>query len=213
MKKLLTVAMGAILLCGVAGCGASYDKTVLAVSGDDAEKSFHAVGGFGGVDGTWSPTEANKMEATSVAEVAKLDKKLAKTLSQKTALQYLYKAEVTIGGECADWKAKAKVNGEIKEFPASHAVKALRAKYDSEDKTYVNDQWIPDPKTAHAESLTENLFISPNWAETPDEEGWHWDMNPVCITEDGTYTLIVAQYTSANTPDSFGFGLGLVKKA
>ena len=77
MKKLLTVALGAILLCGIAGCGASYDKTVLAVSGDDAQKSFHAVGGFGGVDGTWSPTEANKMEATSVAEVAKLDKKLA----------------------------------------------------------------------------------------------------------------------------------------
>lgn len=213
MKKLLTLAMGALLACGMSACGANYDKTVLAVSGDDAGKSFHIVGGFGGAAGVWSPKEEYKMAATSVAEVAKLDKNLAKTLSKKTALQYLYSGEVTLGeGECADWTAKAKVNGEVKEFAANFTIKALRAKYDETDKTYVNDQWIPDPKTAHAESLTEKtLFINSNWAETPDEEGFHWDMNPVCISGAGKYVLVVAQYTTPSTPDSFGFGLGLVK--
>ena len=212
MKKLLTVAMGAILLCGVAGCGPKYDKTVLAFAGDDAGKTFHVAGGWGGVDGVWAPKDETKMTATSVAEVAKLDKALAKKLSQKTNLKYLYVGEVDLSGECT-WKAKALVNGEVKEFDANHTVKAIRAKYDEADKAYIVDQWVTDPHTAHAEALTDNLFI-PTWQEAADEKGFEWSQNPVCTDEgNAKYTLVVAQYDAVSSPEVCGFGLGLVKKA
>ena len=152
------------------------------------------------------------MTATSVAEVAKLDKKLAKKLSQKSNLKYLYMGEVELAGECT-WKAKALVNGEVKEFDANHTVKAIRAKYDETDKAYIVDQWVPDPHTAHAESLTDNLFI-PTWQEAADEKGFEWSQNPVCTDEgNAKYTLIVAQYDAVSSETVCGFGLGLVKKA
>ena len=113
MKKLLTVAMGAILLCGVAGCGASYDKTVL--SGEADKVSFHYVGGY---EGSWAATGKNLMTAASVADVAKVSKDVAKVLA-KRSIKYLYMADIKVDAD-AGWDAyywngteKVKVDGKF----------------------------------------------------------------------------------------------------
>ena len=204
-KNLLVSVLAAGLL--LVGCA---PKDPIAVAG----KTFHIAGQQEVlVDGNWTSNawEAkaeNEMEAISLADVKKLDKDLYNVLKSKD-LAGLYAIDVRMGVTSAGWEADAMKDGAKVKVDGSFAIKSIRATYEEEDKTYLNDQWISDPKTAHAEALTSNIFM-PVWQEEADENGFSWSGNPVCIGEAGVYTFVVAQYTSASTPTTPGFGFGLV---
>lgn len=209
MKKLLTVAMGAVLLCSVSACGPKYDKTVL--SGEADKISFHYVGGY---EGSWAATGKNLMTATSVAEVAKVSKDVAKILAKKS-IKYLHMADIEIAAD-AGWDAffwngteKVKVDGK-------YAVKSIRANYEEIDgeTVYGSFQWIPNPVSggaAHVENLTESTLFIPVWQEAEDEHGFSWANNPVITTQkEGKYKLIVAQYPAEATETDCNFAMGVV---
>ena len=83
---------------------------------------------------------------------------------------------------------------------------------DGDNKVYAEDQWIHDPKTAHSESLTPDTLFVPVWQEEPDENGFSWGSNPAVIGGPGLYTLVIAQYKNASSPDQAGYGIALVLK-
>lgn len=206
MKKLLTLAMGALLACGMSACGTNYDKTVKAY---DDGITANVVGGFDTAE--WVEQVGKKvMKAASVADVAKVDKKVADKLAKKTNLKALYVYEgLEVKDDVADWgtNPKALVNGEVKSFKPSHAVKVVR--YDSSKD---ERQFVSDPHTAHAEALTDNFFV-PVWQEELDEHGFSWADNTVITSEAGTYSIIFAEYSNASTKEAAQFGLGAVKTA
>ncbi len=219
MKKLMILALG-LAVAGLAACGESpspsptptptptpekYSDKVLAIS----EGSVHAVGGW--TADNWAAKDENKMEATSVKAVSELSTAVADKLVDKQ-LEYLYKREVQIGTEKAGWDAKCKVGDDIYVADGSYTLKALTATYDDEEETYIAGQWIPDPHTAHAEALNENLFF-PSWTEEADEDGFAWDQNPVVIGGAGTYVQVVAKYKAVSAPDVAGFGMAMIKKS
>lgn len=205
MKKLFTFALSAVALMALSACGgANYSKDVLSAEKDGL--SFHAVGGWG----VWEAKDENKMTATSVAEVAKLDKAVAKKLSERN-LVYLYQFDIEIKGD-AGWTKKALVNGEVKEIDGSHAVKAIAAEYNSEEQTYTNKYWITNPgdnNNCNAEALTDNIFMPPFQKET-DENGFSWADDPVHIGEEGKYHFVVAQYKEVSSATVYGFGFALI---
>ena len=223
--KLLSAVLGLGLVFTVGACGGNkkeqkkgYDETVL--SGDKEGYTFHMVGGF---EGKWGGYAANKMTATSVAKVAEKDKALADKLNAKN-LTYLYMMEGVHLGEgvfnMEDWSQTKEAAGYTKRFKAadgkiyladgSYTIKAIRCTYDEEDENYISDQWISDPKTAHVESLTDNIFF-PTWQEKKDADGFAWNQDPVVSGGSGTYTVVVAQYKETSAADVFGFGFGLIK--
>ncbi len=207
MKKLFSLALGAALVLGLAACRnndsnkkSGYSDKVLA----NADYSYHAVGGWG----EWNATEENKMEATSIKAVSEISKDLADTLVEKDP-EFLYvKTGLEIGQKDAGFTSKFKQDGKILVANGSYTLKSIRATYEEEDEKYVNDQWIPDPHTAQAEGLTDNIFF-PTYQEAADEDGFDWSQNPVITGGAGTYTLVVAQYKAG--VEGAGFGFGLVK--
>ena len=203
MKKLFTLAFSALMVLGVAACGTSYSEDVL----EDKEHSFHATGQFA----DWSAQESFKMKATSVKEVSSFSTELADKLAKKP-LKYLYTLDVTFA-EGATWKAKAKVNGEVKEFDGNFAIKAIIASYNSEEKTYSNDHWLPNPADTdpgHVEALTDNIFM-PTYQKEADADGFSWSDNPVLTSGAGKYHFVVAQYTTVSSETAIGYGFGAVK--
>lgn len=182
-----------------------YSDKVLAIS----EGSVHAVGGW--TADNWVAKDGNKMEATSVKAVSELSTAVADKLAAKE-LDFLYVKEVNIGTEKAGWDAKCKKDGKIYVADGSYTLKALCATYDAEEETYIAGQWIPDPHTAHAEALNENIFF-PTWTEAADEEGFEWSMNPVVIGGAGTYVQVVAKYKAVSAADVAGFGMAMIKKS
>ena len=204
-KNLLVSVLAAGLL--LVGCA---PKDPIAIQG----KTMHIAGNQEVlVNGEWKANawEAkaeNEMKAASLADVKALDKDLYKVLKGKD-LAGLYIGDVRMGVTSAGWTADALKDGEKVSVDGSFAIKAIRATYEEEDKTYLNDQWISDPKTAHAEALTANVFV-PVWQEEADANGFSWASNPVCIGEAGSYKFVVAQYNNASTAEAAGFGFGLV---
>lgn len=206
MKKLFSLALGMLMTIGLAACGGKsstkYSEDILAAPDENV---LHYMGQ---VTGGWSATEANVMEATSLAKVAEVDQAVAKKLNKKK-LDYLYmKAGLTYGVESGGWKANFKKDGKIWQADASYTVKALQTDKDGEE----NIQWISDPHTAHAEALNDNVFF-PTWVEEADADGFAWDQNPVVTGGAGVYTLIVAKYKDVSTATKPGFGMALVKTA
>lgn len=203
-KKLLVGVLAAGLLVGCA------PSDPIAVEG----KSFHIAGQQEVlVDGTWTANAweakaTNEMKAASLADVKALDKDLYNVLKEKD-LAGLYIGDVRMGVASAGWNADAMKDGAKVSVDGSFAIKCIRATYLEEDASYLNDQWISDPKTAHAEALTDNIFM-PVWQEEADENGFSWGSNPVCIGDAGTYKFVVAQYNAVSAPDTAGFGFGLV---
>lgn len=205
MKKLFITGLSALMLFGVAGCGASYSEDVL----EDKEHSFHVTGqmmGWGdGLNGNYI------MTATSVKAISEKSKDLADALAKKP-LKYLYSREVEYK-EGAEWKAKAKVNGEVKEFDGNFAIKAIIATYNAEEKTYAADHWLPNPADTdpgHVEALTDNIFI-PAYQKEADPDGFSWSDNPVLTSGVGKYLIVVAQYTTVSSATAIGYGFGAVK--
>ena len=207
MKKLFTLALSALALVGLSACGESYSKDVL--SADAAGLSFHAVGGWG----VWEAKAENKMTATSVAEVAKLDKAVAKKLAKRN-LVYLYQFDIEIKDD-AGWTTKAMVNGEKKEdIDGSHAIKAIAAEFNAEEQTYTNKYWITNPgdnNNCNAEALTDNIYMPP-FQKLEDENGFSWANDPVYIGEKGSFTFVVAQYKEVSAATVYGFGFALIAK-
>lgn len=177
-------------------------------------KTYHTVGGN---IGDWAVTETNGMTAVSLQDLIDLGLKdtvkdliLNQDLSKVTA--YVKTDYTLINSQ--SWTSNAGVDkdGEQIVLSGGYTVKVIRAVYDEEDENYINDQWITDPKTAHAESLTPNTLFIPQWREE-DTEGdglGKWDENPVCISGAGKYTVVVLDYGRPSSADVAGFGLGLV---
>ena len=204
MKKLFALGLSALMLFGVSACGASYDDTVL--SGEAKGYTFHAAGGFAADN--WAPKEDNKMEATSIAEVAKLDKALADKLVAKAPV-YLYKKVIPLGVTAAGYTKRArKADGTIVEVDGAFTFKAIRATWNSEESKYINDMWIPDPKLANTDALTDNIFIPP-WQEAEDKDGFSWKDDTCFLGEAGNYVMIVAQYSDPVVPSEANPGYGL----
>ena len=204
MKKLFTLALLAVASLTACG-GQKFDETVKA-AGEGV--TYHYVGGY---EGTWAAGEGNKMTATSVAEVAKLDKELAKVLAKKS-IEHLYTAKIEIKAESAGWTAKLLKDGEVKEVDGKFTVKVIEAAFLAEENTYTNTHWIPNPADTdpcHVEALTSNIFI-PAYQKEPDEHGFSWGDNPVMDVTEGFYHLVMAKYTTLSSATAIGYGFGLV---
>lgn len=222
-KKLLTILGVAFMALGT-GCDNTnnsskpeegFSTTVLA---DTASHAWvvHGNNKIGDLNNDWDSKsnelyEASTMTAVSLNDVAQISEEVATTLKGKD-LKHLYTLDVTFGENDASWTTRVmKADGKIYDINGSYAFKVGKVSYSESLDVYATNQWISDPKTAHAESLTDNVFV-PVWQETPDENGFSWSMNPACIGGAGTYTLIAAEYNTASTATTPGYGFALVLK-
>ncbi len=202
MKKLFTLALSAVALMSLSACGEAGLKR-------DDGKSYFAVGEAL----TWEASKDTQMKPTTVAAVKKLDEAVGAKLEEK-GVKYLYKKDIELKEVEASWAPKAVVNGEAVEFNAGFTLKVILAHYNAEDGTYVNDQWIPNPadtSAAHAEALTDNIFM-PHYAKEPDEYGSSWADNPVVLSGAGKYTFVIADYGVASSETVIGYGFALFAK-
>ena len=203
MKKLLTLALSAIAVLGMTSCAAG-EKVFEREDG----KSYHAVGGWD----VWEANKKNGMSKITIEQVKKLDAELGAKLEAKNP-KYLVKKDITLKDD-AGWTAKALVGNEVQEFDGGHTIKVILAHYNSEDQTYANDQWIPNPadtSPAHAEALTDNIFM-PNYAKEADAHGFSWADNPVITSATGKYTFILADYGVVSTQEVVGYGFAAIAK-
>ncbi|MBR6156072.1 MAG: hypothetical protein IKQ27_03880, partial [Lachnospiraceae bacterium] len=124
------------------------------------------------------------------------------------------KTELIFGTNDAGWTTNFLKDGKLYRANGSYAFKVAQCTVDvdGDNKVYAEDQWISDPKTAYAESLTPDTVWYPIWQEEPDEYGFSWASNPVVTGGSGVYTLVIAQYNSVSAAGNPGYGVGLVLK-
>ena len=158
--------------------------------------------------------EASALTAIALSDVRAIDMDLFIALSRKD-VKYLYTIDLILGTNDAGWETNAMINGKLYRMNGSYAVKVAQCAYDmdGDTKIYYEEQWIPDPQLANAETLTPDTLFMPAWQEAKDENGFNWTFNPVAIGGPGVYTLVIAQYQNTSAPETPGFGMGLVKKA
>lgn len=204
MKKLLLVAMSALLL---AGCG----------GGGDAHPDHWSVMGNGNFsDGSL----ANWDGADEVSFMTKISVEDAKALGVDLSgknVKEVQKYE-NWGVTEFDWgegNPYAMVDGVKTQFKGGHAIKAAKMTWDAEGEKFVQTAWIPNAgdnasfQIANLEALTSNLFV-PHWAKDKDPNGFSWADNPVITSAAGNYTIVVAEYDvtpDANTPN---FGMAVI---
>ena len=157
--------------------------------------------------------EASALKAIALEDVKAIDNDLYTALSGKD-VKYLYTIDLLFGTNDAGWTTNFLKDGKLYRANGSYAFKIAQCSVDvdGDNKVYAEDQWISDPHTAHAESLTPATMFMPVWQEEADENGFSWASNPVVIGGAGLYTLVIAQYNNASTPEQAGFGIGLVLK-
>ena len=228
MKKILTTAFALGLVLTLAACGKAGENPEDKPSDDVNDKvlvdnesygwALHGqfklneetVNGWNGKDNELY--EASKMTAISVNQAKSIDADLGAALAQKDLL-YLYKFEGAILGvaiDGVDWKANFKMGEDLYKANGSYCFKAVKLSYDAEEEVYAEQQWIPHDHDGNTECLTpDTLWLSPNFAEEEDDDGFTWDYNPVA-KEAGVYTVIVAQYKAGGT---YSYAMGLVKTA
>lgn len=237
MKKLLAIVLVALMTVCLVACGKTEDKpadttdkpddqnTAAPVNADPLADEGHAIwcahGNYLLVDGTannWNGKdselyEKSALKAISLEDVKAIDAALYETLSKKD-VKYLYTIDLLLGTNDAGWNSKCMINGVKNNANGSYCFKVAQCTVDvdGDNKVYAEDQWISDPKTAHAESLTPATLFMPTWQEQPDENGFTWADNPVAIGGAGVYTLVIAQYNNASSPEQAGFGIALVLK-
>ena len=212
----LAVASSASILCS---CGGGYSDKVATI--DDREMILH--GPFTLADGEtvndWNGKadalyDASKMTATSLLDVSKIDGNVAKTLSKKD-IKAIYKYEgayIGFADHEAGW-TKNFMDGEKRmKADGSFVFKPALCSYEADDAVWSEDQWIPNPKTAHAESLDGNMFI-PTWSETKDDYGFSWADDSVVTSGAGIYTIVVAVYNTVSSAEKAGYGIACVKTA
>ena len=216
MKKLfmavVSLAAFGLVACGgeSTGGGTAYDATVKSAG---EGKVVSIAGQSTTAKGTkvdWAGGNADAyMEASSVAKVADVSKTVADKLA-KHNVEWLYTyAGLQVGVGDAGWNMKVLKNGAVEEVDGSFAVKVILGGL-NDDQVFEIEQWIPDPKTAHTENLTEDTFFIPSWQEAADENGFSWADNSGALAA-GVYTVVAAKYKEASAADVYGFGLGLVK--
>ena len=218
MKKLLTVLLSVLMLASLTACAGNAKPKTLA---DDSHAAWVVHGQYLLADGTqngWNGKdtavyEASTMTAASLDDIKALDEGLYQTLSGKD-LKYLYTADVLFGTNDAGWTTDALINGKMYKANGSYAFKVAQCSTDKDgdNVVYAEDQWISDPKTAYAESLTPETLFMPIWQEEADENGFSWASNPVVISGPGLYTIVCAQYNAVSAAGTPGYGIGIVKK-
>ena len=214
MKKVLAIVLALVMVLSFAACGAK-------ALADDTHEAWVAHGQYLLADGTensWNGKsselyEKSALKAISLKDVKKIDQALYDALSKKD-VKYLYTIDLVFGTNDAGWTTNFLKDGKLYKANGSYAFKVAQctAEVDGSNKVYAEDQWISDPKTAYAESLTPDTLFYPAWQEEPDENGFDWSQNPVCIGGAGLYTLVIAQYTNASAPGAPGYGVALILK-
>jgi len=216
MKKVLAVLLALVMVLSFAACGKSKPLA------DEGHEAWVAHGQYLLADGTqngWNGKdtavyEASALTAIAVDDVKSIDSALYETLKGKD-VKYLYKGEYIFGTNDAGWTTDfLNTQGILYRANGSYAFKVAQctAEVDGNNKVYAEDQWISDPKTAYAESLTPETMFMPVWQEEPDQYGFSWASNPVVTGGAGLYTLVIAQYNNASAPGQPGYGIGLVLK-
>lgn len=223
-KRILTGFVGLFLILGLSACGgkkedkkdAEVDETAILADKDHDGWCLH--GNFKLADGTensWDGKatdlyEKSKMTATSLSDL-KAASQTAYTKMKAAGVKYLYKY---VGAEFGtlehNWGKKYWDGTKMMFANGSYVFKTAQLSYDSEDEVYSEDLWIPDPKKAHAECVTDNMFI-PVWQEATDEHGFSWASDQVVTGGAGVYTVYVAQYNNPSSADKAGFGFALVR--
>ncbi len=227
MKKSFIATLALLAIAGtVVSCGGetNSDDKIL----EDSEYSWVSHGQFLLGDGEtvngWNGKSAelyekSKMEATSLTAVKGISEDVYTALKGKN-LKALYKSEVVLGVNDAGWLSNCIKDNKVYKANGSYCFKVAQCSVnyepsetdpDTQEAVYAEQQWIPDPKTAHCESLTPSTLFMPVWQEAADDHGFSWASNPVCIGGAGKYALIAAQYTTISSATDAGFGIGLVK--
>lgn len=157
--------------------------------------------------------EAFALTAIALEDVKAINEDVYNALAAKE-VKYLYTIDLLFGTNDAGWTTDCLIGGKMHKANGSYAFKIAQCTVDvdGDNKVYAEDQWISDPKTAHAESLTPDTLFMPAWQEEADENGFSWASNPVVIGGAGLYTLVIAQYANASSPEAAGYGIALVLK-
>ncbi len=151
--------------------------------------------------------EASALTPISMKDLQRMDLTLYGTLHEKD-VRCLYKIDLIFGTNDAGWTSKCMIYNEEYRANGSYVFKIVKCVRNGEG--YAEDQWITDPRTAYAESLTPNQLFIPPWQEVPDKNGFTWADNPVVTGGAGRYTLVIAQYNNASSKDNPGYGIGLL---
>jgi len=234
MKKIIALLLAMAMVLSLAACSNSNSSNTTttpeqSTSATEAEKpladagheAWVAHGQYLLADGTenaWNGKdsalyEKSALKAITLSDVKTISEDLYKTLSAKEVL-YLYTIDLIFGTNDAGWTTNFLKDGKLYRANGSYAFKVAQctAEVDGGNKVYAEAQWISDPHTAHAESLTPETMFMPVWQEEADENGFSWASNPVVIGGAGVYTLVIAQYKTASSPEKAGYGIGLVLK-
>ena len=209
MKKLLVVLLAAAMVLSMAACSVGGGGGASKALADDGHAAWVAHGQYLLADGTensWNGKDTELYEKSALTAI-KLD-------DVKAIDENLYTIDLIFGTNDAGWTTDFLKDGKLYRANGSYAYKVAQCTVDvdGDNKVYAEDQWISDPKTAHAESLTPDTMFMPIWQEEPDENGFSWASNPVVTGGAGLYTLVIAQYKNASSPEQAGYGIGLVLK-
>ena len=211
------LALG-LAACGMGGKGGNAAESKVLEDTNNAAWVLHGpmllkdgetVNGWNGKDNELY--EASKLTAISIKEAKEIDATVGAKLAEKK-VKYLYKYEGAVFGTRDAGYSKKFLDAEKNLFQAngSYTFKVATVSYDAEEEVYAEQQWIPDPKVSHAESLDGNIFF-PTWSESFDDEGFSWADDNVVRSGAGVYTLIVAQYDVAVSPTQPNFGIAAIK--
>lgn len=217
MKKVLVFLLAAAMVLSLTACSGGSSSPLK----DEGHAAWVTHGQFLLADGTensWNGKatelyEKSALEAIALKDVKAISEDLYKALEGKD-VKYLYKTELIFGTNDAGWTTNFLKDGKLYRANGSYAFKIAQCTVDvdGDNKVYAEDQWISDPKTAYAESLTPDTVWYPIWQEEPDEYGFSWASNPVVTGGSGVYTLVIAQYNSVSAAGNPGYGVGLVLK-
>lgn len=225
-KRILTGFLGLFLVLGLTACGGKKDDggnkepavDETKILEDKEHDSWALHGNFKlatGEENAWNGKsnelyEASKMTATSLSDL-KAASETAYTKMKAAGVKYLYKY---VGAEFGtiehNWGKKFWTGTKMMYADGSYAFKAVQLSYDAEDEVYSEDMWIPDAKKAHAQCVTDNMFI-PIWQEALDEHGFSWASDQVVTGGAGVYTVFVAQYNNPSSADKAGYGFALIR--
>lgn len=167
----------------------------------------------GGHASDWKITDTNGMTAVSLNELEAISPALATKAEETKAYVYVMKDYVLTNDGAWTTPAGADAEGNAILADGGMTIKVIRGKFDAEDEVWSNDQWISDPNTGNAETLTPDTLFMPTWvqeAEEGKEAYGNWSNNPVCIGVTGKYTVVVMDYHRASTSEQAGFGLALI---
>lgn len=206
--KLVKIAvLGAAAILGITGCNKQPSEQPL-------DAKWLALGQFqvGEHDSAWDAAlddNGNVINLMTAVKASELPEAI-KTAAGDNEIQYGVKlSDVRLGAKDAGWTAQAMKEDKKVNCNGSFAIKVGEASYDEVDEVWSVTQWIPDPHTAYAISLTPDTLFMPAFQEAADENGFSWASNPVCIGGSGSYTVYGVKFAGGEGKP--GYGVGLIK--